>query len=906
MKAVTKPVYILLFVTLPQLVLLGYLTFNAGGLNMASIVLTGAVTLLLTGIFSIYALIKRRENSTDTRVFTAISIVYAFFTAFMLLFNIDLFNITGFVSPRLVFVILCMIPVLYGIYGTAFNTTPAEKSNDTAGYAAGLIAVPLIWFVMMNIISGINLNAILMILIIAGVYTIMLLSVKTLLVWRQERTDSELNSPSTKRYYIITTFVSLLLPLGGLAINQGNAGLWSSDTSVGMFGDFSSPAFYIIAALNGLLMLLPTVKDKKLRLLAFYLKAVCYTYILYFFIVFLPILPLGLVGLIFYGLGIFIFAPAFAAVWQGRHIIKEWDVLSKAWGTSGIIAVFCAGIVTLPVCMISTFWGDKGNLQAAVQYLGYNSVEITEPVEVDLARLERALKNIKGSYDSTRGMMGFDSGNTPIISAFYTKFILDGKIIAQHNILALENLFLDSGHNLIDVNLANSNMVHNRVRLADMQGKTELDEETGVYRSRVDLTLENPAVEGNGEYVTTFKLPEGAYISDYYLDVAGDRKEGILADRRAALFIYRKIVNTRRDPGLLHYTCRNTLELRVFPFSEHEVRQTGFEILHKYPFNLNLDNKIISLGEDAVQRETAVDGAVLLSPLQKAGLKQVKRTPEYHFVVDCSKNSDIAWHTEQIEEYAKANNITRAEVIFASYKVESHSLADMKQTRFEAECGFNFDRAVRMILSKESSKNFPVIIAVSDNMPGAVFPENIYPLSDRFPESPCYYALNHDLTLTPYSYADNKAEGRVKNLIVKPVLNFNGIYVSDNNECELVPGNMKLDSITLTSNQFKNAILLDAAQQRYLLNGKPDPLELVRAGFRARVLTPQTAFIVVETPEQERELLDLQERILNNNEQIPTVTLDEPPLFICAMLVLLIILFAKIRKKSLKIRLGLD
>ncbi len=895
MKAVTKPVYILLFVTLPQLMLLGYLTFRPGELNIESIALSGAVILLLMGIFSIYALIKRRESSTDTRVFTAISTVYALFTACMLLFNEDLFNRTGFVSPRLVFIILCMIPVLYGIYGTAFNTTSAEKSNDTAGYA-GLIAVPFIWFVMMNIINGINLNAILMISIIASVYTITLLSVKMLLVWKQEKPDCTFNSPSTKRYYIITTFVSLLLPLGGLAINQGNEGLWSRADSVGMFGDFSSPAFYIMAALNGFLMLLPAVKDKKLRLLVFYLKAVCYTYILYFFIVFLPILPMGAVGLIFYGLGIFILAPAFAAIWQGWHIIKEWAGLSKAWGTPRIIAVFCAGIITLPACMISTFWSDKDNFEAAVRYLDHNSVEVSQTI--DLTRLHRTLKNVKGSYDLTRGITGYAPGNTPIISAFYTNFVLDGKVISQHNILALENLFFDAGHSLIDAGLANSNMVNNRVRLAAVKSKTKFAEETGVYRSWVDLTLENPTGEGNGEYVTTFKLPEGAYISDYYLDVSGDRKEGILTDRRAAMFIYRKIVNTRRDPGLLYYTGRNTLELRVFPFSEHEVRQTGFEILHNHPLNINLDNNIISLGGDMAQNETAVEGAVLLSPLQKAGLKRVERTPEYHFVIDCSKNSDIAWHIEQIEEYAKANKITRAEVIFASQRVESHSLADMKKAKFKSECGFNFDRAVRMILSKENSTSFPVIIAVSENMPGAVFPENIYPLSDRFPESPFYYALNHDLTLTPYSYEDNKAGSRLKNPIVEPVLDFNGNYISDNDEYELVLGDLEPDSITLTGNRYKDAILLDAAQQRYLLNGKPNPLELIRAGFRARILTPQTAFIVVETPEQEQELLDLQERILNNNEQIPTVTLDEPPLLLCAILVLLVILFIKKRKSD--------
>lgn len=51
----------------------------------------------------------------------------------------------------------------------------------------------------------------------------------------------------------------------------------------------------------------------------------------------------------------------------------------------------------------------------------------------------------------------------------------------------------------------------------------------------------------------------------------------------------------------------------------------------------------------------------------------------------------------------------------------------------------------------------------------------------------------------------------------------------------------------------------------------------------------RTAFIVVETPGQEKELLGLQERILNKNEQTPTVTLDEPPLFVLAILVLLVI-----------------
>ncbi len=886
MKTFTKPVFILLFVTLPQLVFFTYLCLDGGGTTGSS-ALSGAVTLLLMGIFTIYALTRRSQDSTDTGIFIAISAAYALYIAAMLLYCETLDNLTGSISPRLIFIILAMIPVLYGIFGTVLNSTADEKGAGAPFYGAGLIAVPLLWYTSMSLFNGTNLNAMLMIFIIAGLYTMMMLTMKTLLAWQQKNHGYELIHPSSPRYYIITVLVMLLLPLGGLTINQN---FWTSDASGGMFGDFSSSVFFTIAVLNGLFMLLPPVEDKNLRLLVFYLKAVGYTYILYFFIVFIPILPLGAIGLIFYGLGIFIFAPTLAAIWQGAHLIKEWAVLTSAWGRPRILAVFCAGIITLPLGLISVFWGDGDNFEAAVQYLDKNNMGTIEAV--DMTRLERTLRNIKGSHDLRTDMAGFNSESTPIISALYANLVLDGKVISQHNILTLENMFLDSGHILNEISGTNSD-TENNVQLRAVDSQTEFDQELGVYRSWIDLTLDNAAGVDNEEYVTSFKLPEGAYVSDYYLDVSGHRKEGILTEQQSALSIYRKILNIRRDPGLLRYTARNTLELRVFPFNRLQIRQTGFEILHNYPFILNLDDKTISLGDkDAnVPQEITIKGVTLVTPEQKAALKQVKRNPEYYFVIDCSESSDITWHTEQIEAYAKAHNITRAEVLFTSYKAESHSLADMKQIEITAECGFNLDRAVRMILSRQSDERYPLIIVVSDNMPGAVFPENIYPLSDRFPESPYYYALNHDMTLTPYSFDSNQSGKRIKDPILEPILDFNGMYVSDNDKLELVLSNREIDKLVLTGNRYKDAVLLNAAQQGYLLNGKLNSRELIRASFRARILTPQTAFIVVETAEQEKELLDLQEKVLNSNEQTPTITLNEPPLLIGIIFLLALIIF---------------
>lgn len=53
------------------------------------------------------------------------------------------------------------------------------------------------------------------------------------------------------------------------------------------------------------------------------------------------------------------------------------------------------------------------------------------------------------------------------------------------------------------------------------------------------------------EYASSFALPEGAWVNGFHL-VIGDRREpGIIAEHRAAAWIYRQIVGTRRDPGIL-------------------------------------------------------------------------------------------------------------------------------------------------------------------------------------------------------------------------------------------------------------------------------------------------------------------------------------------------------------------
>lgn len=897
MKKVFSPLFIILFAALPQILSMIYLSATSSilfnSISTKLIIAPIIIIMIVSILFAAYAYIKRKEASTHTSIFIAISVIYTTAIALSIMYGSKLFDSPALMSPILIFIAACMISVIYGIAGIAYNTTPPGKTYDAARYVIGTVFTPLIWFFGFNFISGTNSNALMLILITASILAILFFLAKLLFILRPRLVPPASDAKPRIRYYIAVFIIALCLPLLGLALNRFLTA-FDDIPSAGFFGNFSHPMFYIIAALNGLLLLLPPAQSEKQRLLFFYLKSAGYTYILYFFAVFVPLVPIGIIGTIIYGLGLLVLAPLFVTILQGYHLLKEWIILSKSWSKLLLITVFCLGIITIPLVMVSTFWGDKANLATATQYLEQRNFDYSKPVDIN--RLKRTLNNAKGSLQVSRGFMDFSNNNTPIISQLYNRLILDGKVLSPDNVLALENLFLDAGHDLTASNLSNPNIVNHTVRILDAASETRFDEKTGVYKSWVNLKLKNAASADNGEYIAAFKLPEGAYVSDYYLDVFGTRKQGLLTDRRAALFIYSKIVNTRRDPGLLHYISENTLELRVFPFAPNEVRETGFEIIHSQKFDLTIGSETIALGGDTEQKEIKINGAVLLPASQKAALQRIVRKPEYHFVIDSSKNSDISWHISQIQAYTKANNIKNAEVTFASYKLQHHNLADIANVKYKAESGFNLNMAIKKILSNKDKNGFPIVIAVSDNMSGAVFPRNIYTLSQKFPESPYYYALNHNLTLTPYSYESNKPELAVAEPIVEPIVDYNGTYILDDGKSKLVLTNAAATETALSGNQYQDAVLLDAMQQRAQLEGKADSVDMVRSSFRTKILTPQTAFIVVETNEQERELLDLQERILNNNEDVPTVTLNEPPIIVLIILFTLIMLMLKLKK----------
>lgn len=83
--------------------------------------------------------------------------------------------------------------------------------------------------------------------------------------------------------------------------------------------------------------------------------------------------------------------------------------------------------------------------------------------------------------------------------------------------------------------------------------------------------VNNNGVEVEGMYV--FPIPEGASLADFAMWMDGEKVTGEILDAGEARRIYRDIVYSMKDPGLLEYAARDAYRAHVYPIPAHgEVR----------------------------------------------------------------------------------------------------------------------------------------------------------------------------------------------------------------------------------------------------------------------------------------------------------------------------------------------
>ena len=716
-------------------------------------------------------------------------------------------------------------------------------------------------------------------------------------------------------------------------------GLYLSKEMDNPLGNFQSYWFFILAGLAAIVLIVPSSSFKlyKYRRLHFLLKAFVFPYTVYFMVVFMPFTPLSVLMTII-GFGILMLTPLVLFLIHSQQLYQDYDYLTKRYSSASLFGGFLIFASIIPLAFSINTYYDRVQLHKGLDYLYSSDYDENKDVPNPVS-ISSTLKHIE-NFKVRRNRNWFSMGNdgVPLLDSFYKWVVLDNMTLSDSKINLLNNVFV--GEDMpkpkntwewwqVQVN-QNRNFQNgkgdNSVKIDSTAITSHFDEKQNAWVSQIDLVLHN-AKEGFGqqEYATFFDLPQGAFISDYYLYVGDEKVKALLAEKKTALWVYRQIVSTRKDPGIMYYNDIGEIGFRVFPFVRDEYRKTGFEILHAEPFELKIDDSTtVFLGkkedrsdrvlitdtegigvnvqdeskqQTPVYKTTSNPNYISSNELQKA--EKITRQPYYHFILDNSKYGGIGKekYIERIEKFLEENPLPKGEAgtlqtkfTSVDFRVNELDKNDWKEQYLNQnnQGGFFLEKAVKTIwlenylrgLNAEPA-SYPVIVVVSDELEDGVWAGSLHEWKNYVPEGFDFYELASNNRLMAQNFEHFKMLGEPTDKIstreVKQVRKNEKTYFLPTNTKEgmLLPVTdfEKTEEITSADiesfekmTKYEQALSLQKLNETmalYPTQADKRWLEQVQKSFTARVLTPVTTFMVLETESQRKALLKKQEEVLN-------------------------------------------
>ncbi len=823
------------------------------------------------------------------------------------------------VRPGITMLTLIMPALAQSMLIIVHSTMKKSKVNIPKDFLF-LVGVPAFWYIIIQLTFILNIDGIdgfekiMPIIFIISAITFFFFFVRIIL------SVLKLKSQIWKKYLAVLVFLGSLM---GLTLNQSFGNI---------MGDFSHYNFYILNIITGILMLIPEIDNRRIRLLLFIAKSITLVFTFYFFIVFLPYLPLSLVGIIVVGLGILMLVPLALMFLHIRQLWDDFNYLKLFYSKGVLLVLFLIGILLIPTAYGITISNDKENLDTALRYIYQRGFEDDTEANLNLPGIKRALTNIKHVKGINRNRFDVFSNGTPYLTSFYNWHVLDNLSISSEKIRNLEELFF--GESDIGVSRRNNFVMQlnedKDVYIKNIRSETKYDSKSKSFKSWVDLKVKNKTNFQN-EYHTTFKLPEGSYISNYYLYVENEKKYGLIADKRAANWVYDQVKSIRRDPGLLTYFGDNNIDFKVFPFSANETRKTGIEIVHRKPIELNIDGKLIELkGDnnvtDALETIDLDQGVIYIPQSIKETLPKITRENEYYFIMDYSKGNErnIDDYKKRVSKYISENNLENSvkEIIalnFEEKRISYNNKWEESTQNFKVEGGFHLEYTIKNILYDKyvkSSDKRPIIIVVTDDKMGLVMQDDLNSFSFTAPEGVSYYNLGGNEKLIKYSLdklSNNFIENEVEMIHKSPVFEYKTkegktFYLPDNKEDSILfvdhinhkPG---FNNDDLENSKWQNGALLKAMYMNYMLHPEnyfENSLSIVKGSIKKEVMSPLTSFIVLENEAQEKAMLEKQKEILSTEKPIDIgdmTTMDEPSILLIGFVVLGVIVLKKKKER---------
>lgn len=712
--------------------------------------------------------------------------------------------------------------------------------------------------------------------------------------------------------------LALILPLVGLVLNNKPPFAGGAEMS-GVFGNFTNYWFYILAVLNGVLICLPNLQNKPYRFILFLARSITFVYTLYFFLVFLPFLPASVLFIIAWGAGFLMLTPLLLFVIHINILSADFIFLKEHFQKYSLAAASVACFLVIPIVITAVYLRDRVVLSRALEYM--YTPDYSENYSINKSSVKKTLMNIEINKER-RDFFLFPAG-TPFLSSYFNWLVLDNLTLSDAKISVIKAVFFGEPFK----RAALENIRNSDVAISKISSQSGYDKEQDVWRSRIDLEITRKAYGGArtvfGEYATVFDLPDGCWISDYYLYVGDTKEYGILAEKKAAMWVFGKIRERNQDPGLLHYLTGNKVAFRVFPFSAGETRKTGIEFLHKEPVIISLDGHSVKLGGETAGDNIETEGALYVSARQKQQLKHVKRKPYFHFIIDASRDNResaerfadrIGALTKKYVALAENARISFVDTYVYTKMLDDNWIEGYKSLPFDG--GFYLDRAVRKVLFdsyKSGEAAYPIIVVVTDRFDDAVFSGDFADFKFAFPESDLFFELRDSGRLLTHSLVKDSAP-------IKQIMRLNEnrqvleykladgsiVYLPDNNSPSVVPkGHIyNANEAEIKEKSWMTGLAMQGMWQSQILHPKSslnDSFGLIKYSFLSKIMMPVTSYIVVENEAQKAMLAKKQKQALSSGKPLDldeeTQRMSEPGLLISTLLLAIFLRIVHRKKK---------
>ena len=329
---------------------------------------------------------------------------------------------------------------------------------------------------------------------------------------------------------VLVVLFALLLPLGGLLLNR----------KIPFPADYQGTWVYVFTVINALVLIWPASRSPWLNLGLLLLRSLLFPFTLYFFLVFLPFLPLAIPAILAVATGFLILAPTILFIVHLLRLREVWiGELPFGRGPAFCLSLLAFAILPGFITLQSLYLGHQ--LRNGLDWVYAPDAASQAPFDGSLEAVEEACLWLR-DYKNGRFL--------PYLTPYREWLMFDGLVLPDDKLthiyeafsgkpLDLDETRLRSSFGFFDFQRSNRDRRRlgravppdRQVSLETLAWNVSVDA-AGMARTTLKLNLKAEDTSRQLEYLSHFELPEGIFISGFWLHIGKERVPGRIFEKK--------------------------------------------------------------------------------------------------------------------------------------------------------------------------------------------------------------------------------------------------------------------------------------------------------------------------------------------------------------------------------------